>query len=204
MHCHPENREKQQYWQAVAARKADADAQDSLVDIVVEVLERECQINDGDLAQRTTRTSFDAERVPGLSLREFVERIKCFSGASSCSFVLAASYLNTLQRLDATYRPTILNVHRLMLAAVLVASKFVDDKFSTNKYWAKVGGVSLAELNRLELEFLLLVKFNLHTKREDYDHFVEELRERHQHLQTANSVHEPAAVPHPTRVSVCT
>ncbi|EON65041.1 hypothetical protein W97_04276 [Coniosporium apollinis CBS 100218] len=53
------------------------------------------------------------------------------------------------------------NIHRLVIAGVTCASKFFSDVFYTNSRYAKVGGLPLAELNQLELQFLLLNDFRL-------------------------------------------
>ncbi|KAL1893660.1 cyclin-like protein interacting with PHO85 [Ceratocystis pirilliformis] len=53
------------------------------------------------------------------------------------------------------------NIHRLIIAGVTCASKFFSDVFYTNSRYAKVGGLPLAELNHLELQFLLLNDFRL-------------------------------------------
>jgi hypothetical protein len=53
------------------------------------------------------------------------------------------------------------NIHRLVIAGVTCASKFFSDVFYTNSRDAKVGGLPLAELNHLELQFLLLNDFRL-------------------------------------------
>ncbi|PWW75191.1 cyclin-domain-containing protein [Tuber magnatum] len=53
------------------------------------------------------------------------------------------------------------NIHRLVIAGVTCASKFFSDVFYTNSRYAKVGGLPLAELNHLELQFLILNDFRL-------------------------------------------
>ncbi|KAJ7868058.1 cyclin-domain-containing protein [Mycena olivaceomarginata] len=53
------------------------------------------------------------------------------------------------------------NVHRLVIAGVTTASKFLSDICYPNSRWAKVGGLSQAELNELELQFVLLNDFRL-------------------------------------------
>jgi len=47
----------------------------------------------------------------------------------------------------------------------------------------QVGGIPNDELNGLELEFLFLINFNLHVKREDYDRFANELRKQQQQMK---------------------
>ena len=53
------------------------------------------------------------------------------------------------------------NVHRVLLATTLISAKLLDDECYNNKYWASVGGVSLAHLNQLEIEAMSLLNFEL-------------------------------------------
>ncbi|KAG0320255.1 hypothetical protein BGZ99_004637 [Dissophora globulifera] len=56
------------------------------------------------------------------------------------------------------------NIHRLLITCLMVAAKFTSDHFYSNARYAKVGGLSLLELNQLELEFLFTTKFELNVK----------------------------------------
>ncbi|KAI2613489.1 cyclin-domain-containing protein [Hypoxylon fragiforme] len=61
------------------------------------------------------------------------------------------------------------NIHRLIIAGITCASKFFSDVFYTNSRYGKVGGLPLAELNHLELQFLLLNDFRLAVPVEDLE-----------------------------------
>ncbi|KAL6851238.1 cyclin-like protein interacting with PHO85 [Amphichorda felina] len=61
------------------------------------------------------------------------------------------------------------NIHRLIIAGVTCSSKFFSDVFYTNSRYAKVGGLPLAELNHLELQFLVLNDFRLAIPVEDLE-----------------------------------
>jgi hypothetical protein len=52
-------------------------------------------------------------------------------------------------------------LYRLILAAILLTSKFYNDVFYGNHFVAYVGGVSLSELNLLESQFLQLLDWSL-------------------------------------------
>ena len=54
-----------------------------------------------------------------------------------------------------------LTVHRFILTSVTLASKAFCDAFATNPQFARVGGVSLIELNLLEKEFLAVLDWRL-------------------------------------------
>ena len=51
---------------------------------------------------------------------------------------------------------------RLLITGTMLACKFMDDRYFTNNYYAQVGGVSLQELNSLELELLCRLGYRAH------------------------------------------
>lgn len=56
---------------------------------------------------------------------------------------------------------TSLTCHRFLIAAITASSKGLCDAFCTNQLYAKVGGISVTELNSLEREFLSAVDWRL-------------------------------------------
>ncbi|KAG0210584.1 hypothetical protein BGX28_009220 [Mortierella sp. GBA30] len=76
----------------------------------------------------------------------------------------------TKPRLSVTangFRVNSFNIHRLLITCLMVAAKFTSDLFYSNARYAKVGGLSLLELNQLELEFLFTTRFELNVKVEE-------------------------------------
>lgn len=57
----------------------------------------------------------------------------------------------------------------------MLAAKFIDDAFFNNAYYAKVGGVTTAELNRLEMEFLFGIDFRLYVSLSTFGKYCSEL-----------------------------
>ena len=60
---------------------------------------------------------------------------------------------------------------RLILATVLITSKFYNDIYFANQYIASVGGVPTVNLNQLENFFLEMIDWNLYISPEDFDKF---------------------------------
>ena len=58
-------------------------------------------------------------------------------------------------------------VYRMLTIALLLGSKFLDDNTFQNRSWSEVTGISVLELNKLEVEWLLAIRWNLHTDPED-------------------------------------
>jgi hypothetical protein len=70
---------------------------------------------------------------------------------------------------------TELNVHRVVITAILLAAKFFDDAYYNNAYYAKVGGVIVSELNALEVEFLFRINFSLRVAPDVFEKYNSEL-----------------------------
>ncbi|KAE8712167.1 Cyclin-P3-1 [Hibiscus syriacus] len=130
------------------------------------VLERSVRGNEKLLVTSKIKDSitvFHGSKEPSLNIRQYVERIFKYCKCSNSCFVVAVIYIDRfLQQIDAYL--TLLNMHRLLITSVLVAAKFMDDQCNNNAYYAKAGGVSREELNRLEM-FLFDLDFRLHVTR---------------------------------------
>ncbi|AEE74220.1 putative cyclin PHO80, Cyclin-like superfamily [Arabidopsis thaliana] len=118
-------------------------------------------------------TMFHGSKAPSLSIYRYTERIHRYAQCSPVCFVAAFAYiLRYLQRPEATStarRLTSLNVHRLLITSLLVAAKFLERQCYNNAYYAKIGGVSTEEMNRLERTFLVDVDFRLYITTETFE-----------------------------------
>ncbi|KAI0921999.1 hypothetical protein AcW1_004171 [Taiwanofungus camphoratus] len=124
----------------------------------------------------TSSLAFHARNVPTIALEGYLNRIHKYCPASNEVFVSLLVYLDRMTSLakeacGKTFPIDMYNIHRLIIAGVTVASKFFSDVFYTNSRYAKVGGLPLAELNQLELQFLLLNDFQLTISCEEMQFF---------------------------------
>eukprot|EP00775_Hariotina_reticulata_P010536 gene10536-10696_t len=131
---------------------------ESMVDST-ETLQARLQTHEGGAAPQLT--VFHGLRAPPISIEAYLVRIAKYAKCSPACFAHAMVHMLKLAQQDASFAPTRLNVHRLLLTGVLISAKFLDDRYFNNAFYAKVGGVSTAELNRLELEMLQLLEFKL-------------------------------------------
>lgn len=70
-------------------------------------------------------------------------------------------YMDRLCSLYPAFVITTLTVHRFLITAATVAAKGLSDSFWNNSTYARVGGIKLAELGLLELEFLYRVDWRI-------------------------------------------
>ena len=60
---------------------------------------------------------------------------------------------------------------------MVLAIKYNEDDYYSNKYYAKVGGINLDELNSLEYNFLILLDFDVFIDEETYEKYKEQLND---------------------------
>ncbi|KAF9930875.1 hypothetical protein FBU30_011164 [Linnemannia zychae] len=86
---------------------------------------------------------------------------------------------------------------RTFLAALMVASKYLQDRNYSNKAWAKISGLSIKEINANELIFLKLIDYSLFVSHETFMRWTALLvahgpEATRKFMQTADAVHANA------------
>eukprot|EP01136_Pigoraptor_vietnamica_P013193 Opistho-1_new@53948 len=134
---------------------------------------------------------FHARSPPPISIRSYLQRFAKYAPFGNECFIIVLIYLDRIvQRCGVVV--TSLNVHRLLVTGLMLASKYSQDKYYTNKHYAKVGGLPVQELNMLEIEFLLMIDFELHANIEWLERYYAQLCAHCGHLAADVA---PAAAP---------
>lgn len=123
------------------------------------VLERWVEHTSSEVGRKTTH--FHSSRKPPMSIKDYLRRLHKYFVCSDESYVLALVFIDRLGKADPSMIVCELNVHRLLMIAVMVAVKFHDDVYYSNAYYAKVGGLPLKEVNLLEARLIALLDWNL-------------------------------------------
>lgn len=121
-------------------------------------------------------TNFSVGRVPEIPLRQFIKRIVKYA---PCSLGAICVCIVLIRRLKLYNGPSFINqytIHRIIITGILIAAKYQDDIYFNNKYYARIGGVSTQEINKLELEFLARVRFDLYMDEEEENMVLERFR----------------------------
>eukprot|EP00754_Rhynchopus_humris_P010942 Rhum_TRINITY_DN14186_c19_g1::Rhum_TRINITY_DN14186_c19_g1_i1::g.73063::m.73063 len=103
-----------------------------------------------------------------INAQDFLIRLCKHGQCTKESFIVMTMLLDRLISND-NLKMTPTNLHKLMLAAFVVAVKTIDDRHLSNKYYASISGVSTATLNTLEASFLSLSQWDVYASKEDYD-----------------------------------
>ncbi|KAJ3693635.1 hypothetical protein LUZ60_009115 [Juncus effusus] len=120
--------------------------------------------------------SFVATRAPTIGLGRYLERIHRFADLEPSCFILAYAYVDRTVHNHPDLLVVSMNVHRLILVCLLVASKVLDDLHHNNAFFARVGGISNSELNKLELELLFLLDFSVTVSSNVFERYYSHLK----------------------------
>lgn len=118
--------------------------------------------------EANTMTPFHALEAPNISVAAYVARISQYAFSSTACLLSAYHYVKRAAAADPSLAPTSLSVHRLLITAVVLAAKYLDDVTYSMGYYAKVGGLPTKELVYLELRMLSLLGFDLHISPSDF------------------------------------
>ena len=108
---------------------------------------------------------FTAVSADVITIEKYVHRVHTYGPIDHPSedvyLVVSLIYMDRYIKATGSTLYT-LNVHRLWLVSYMLAIKFLADLHYNNKWFAKVGGISLSELNVLEKVFLTRIQFHMH------------------------------------------
>mmetsp|Transcript_412 Transcript_412/g.816 ORF Transcript_412/g.816 Transcript_412/m.816 type:complete len:309 (-) Transcript_412:67-993(-) len=142
----------------------------ALQGVIERVLKERIEANDKRRDLDNLVSSFHGFKPPAISATDYVRRLFSYSYCSPACFTMAMFYIDRLtgKQSRREFCITSLNVHRIFLTAALLAVKFSEDVSYDNEHFARVGGVSLKELNRLELSMLAALDYRLSISKEDF------------------------------------
>eukprot|EP00826_Nyctotherus_ovalis_P041595 TRINITY_DN4219_c0_g1_i1.p1 TRINITY_DN4219_c0_g1~~TRINITY_DN4219_c0_g1_i1.p1 ORF type:complete len:188 (+),score=44.70 TRINITY_DN4219_c0_g1_i1:77-640(+) len=118
---------------------------------------------------------FEATRVPSISIYNYLARLHSYTECSDSCYILAFIYIDRVLQKNPSFSLNSKNVHRLILASMVAAIKYLDDTYLTNALYAFLGGISGAELNRLEAALLSLLRFDLYVSPQTFYQYAQEI-----------------------------
>ncbi|KAK1771888.1 hypothetical protein QBC33DRAFT_170665 [Phialemonium atrogriseum] len=125
------------------------------------------------------------------SLEEFITQLVVSSNVQVPTLMSTLVYLNRLKsRLQPMAKGLRCTTHRILLASLILAAKYLNDSSPKNKHWANYSvisnevynfGFSRTEVNLMEKQLLFLLDWDLRITEEDLyrelDHFLAPIRQ---------------------------
>lgn len=109
------------------------------------------------------------------AFRKYVSQILSSTRLPSSTILLGLYYLATRMGMlsaKGRYSAGSGQVYRMLTTSLLLGSKFLDDNTFQNRSWSEVSNIPVAELNVLEIEWLLAIDWNMHVNPDDSHGFM--------------------------------
>ncbi|KAF9315355.1 hypothetical protein BG006_003765 [Podila minutissima] len=159
----------------------------------------------------TSFTRFHARSIPSITINAYLTRILKYCPCANECFLSLLVYFDRMARNveeitggeGRQFSIDSYNIHRLIIAGIMVSAKYFSDVFFTNSRYAKVGGLPVSELNQLEVEFLTLNNFALAISIEELQTYGDQLMKHWmcEEVTSRDPEDDTAAPPVPTAPS---
>ncbi|KAK0706812.1 cyclin-domain-containing protein [Lasiosphaeria miniovina] len=136
-------------------------AVEDVVVLIAHMLGELIETNDALALKSGHLTRFHSRTAPGISVLDYLHRLAKHATLSPPLLLSMVYYIDRLCALYPEFTINTLTVHRFLITAATVAAKGLSDAFWNNSTYARVGGVRVAELKLLELEFLYRVDWKI-------------------------------------------
>ena len=114
---------------------------------------------------------FSSQNPSKVTLQYYFFRIRRYSQIEKSTLIIILIYLDRVCITSGIIlNPH--NIHRLILGCLILAIKYNEDVYFNNEYYAKIGGVTLEEINKLEYNSYKLIEFNLYISDDIYEKYL--------------------------------
>ncbi|KAJ4307155.1 Pho80p cyclin [Collariella sp. IMI 366227] len=145
----------------VLPRQYEFCAMEDIVVLIAHMLGELIERNDALALKSGHLTRFHSRTAPGISVSDYLHRLAKHATLSPPLLLSMVYYIDRLCAMYPDFTINTLTVHRFLITAATVAAKGLSDTFWNNSTYARVGGVKVAELKLLELEFLHRVDWKI-------------------------------------------
>jgi len=126
--------------------------------------------------KRYIENLFYLKKTPNITLSKYIQRINKYLDPEISTIIISLIYIDQITSSE-NYKIKINenNVFKIILTSINIAIKYNEDDFNDNVFVAKVGGISLEELNELELNFCALLNWDLFIYENNFRKYYEHL-----------------------------
>ena len=153
--------------QSVNQNEINDNSEKIIIKKISDLLSDICDENTKDLISEKNLhlKPFLMRNIPPISIKDYLERLCKYSKIDTSTIILILIYIDRICNIQK-FKLTYYNVHKLILASMIIAIKYNEDEYYSNKFYSKLGGVSISEIIFLEYNFLSLIHYNLFVNNE--------------------------------------
>jgi hypothetical protein len=147
----------------------------STIELISDLLVKICEENKIKKCNKNfLLKSFTCENIPSISIKDYFLRLSKHAKVNESTIILILIYIDRICNMNH-FILTYYNIHKLILAAFVLAIKYNEDNYYSMVYYSKIGGVPVAELNKLEFEYLILIGFRLFVHTQLFEKYYNDL-----------------------------
>ena len=147
----------------------------STIEIISDLLVKICEENKIKKCNKNfLLKSFTCENIPSISIKDYLLRLSKHAKVNESTIILILIYIDRLCHMNQ-FILTYYNIHKLILSAFILAIKYNEEIYYSMIYYSKIGGVSVTELNNLEFEFFILIRFKLFVQTSLFEKYYNDL-----------------------------
>lgn len=113
---------------------------------------------------------FYLSKIPPISLIDYIKRLVKYTRMDISSLILAIIYIDRFCE-SRKYILTYNNIYRILLSTCLLSIKFNEDIYFNYKKYSEIAGVSIEDLNNLELYMYFELDYSLYVDSDFYQKY---------------------------------
>ena len=117
---------------------------------------------------------FTTVNIPSMSIKDYLLRLSQFTRVNESTIILILIYIDRICKMN-NFSLNFNNIYKIIICSMIIAIKYNEDNFYSSEVYAKLGGITVRELNFLEFQFLILIKFSLFVEKELFDKYYDNL-----------------------------
>ena len=126
--------------------------------------------NYSDKIMSQKNMSFYSNYIPSISTKNYLFRIVNYTEIEDNTIIIALIYIDRLCEM-AKIVLTPYNIHRIIFTAILLAIKYNEDIIFNFEYYSKIAGISIKEMQILEKDFSILLRFKFFVSNELFEKY---------------------------------
>ena len=111
-----------------------------------------------------------------ITMYAYLKEFRSYSICSDSCFIIAFIYIDIILKTNPQFKLTLASIHKIVLGAINLASKYYDDEHFGNYVYSKIGNISLSEFNNIEQVLLALMDYEVYIDKKIYFEYYNELR----------------------------
>lgn len=104
---------------------------------------------------------FNVDKYINITLIDYINRIIKYLDCNIVCYIYSLIYIDKIIFKNINLCLTKYNTYKIFIVSLICSCKFIDDDIPDNKYYSKLSGIELKELNLLERIFLSQINYNL-------------------------------------------